>query len=500
MSNTQYSACTDLGNADRFIQKHGDKVRYLQDLGRWPFWDGTRWKPVHYAKIFGMARKTVKAIYDEARDCDNKDTARALAAHAIRSESFGRIQSMISVVSRTEPVSTSSDLFDTDPRKINCRNGVVDLGTGELTAHKPNQLIIKQAQVSYDPKATCPRFERFLNEIFLDDQELMEYFLRTLGYALTGETVQQKVFIWYGLGANGKTTLSETLLTILGDYAGPTEIDMLLSSDRSQVRLLESVGKLKGMRLAIASETDSTRRFSESMVKRLSGEETLSGAVLTKGKFEFAPTHKLTLLVNHLPGVKDGSHSIWRRLVPIPFRRKFTAKEIDPYLKQTLLRERDGIFAKLVLAAGRYLKDGLGPVPKCITDLSDEYRERNDVLGRFVKECLEPNRSADAPAREVYRAYENWCGQHGITPVSEAFFSDGMLEREIPKRRKSAGMVYVGYGLRTANKASLGAKSEMDAKPMFKSPYGGISWLDVENMTPEQEEAHYEGVLEKLRW
>ena len=313
-------ACTDLGNADRFIHRYGDRVRYLEDLGRWLFWDSTRWKLVHYSKIFGMARKTVKSIYDEARDCNVKPVARDLAAHALRSESYGRIRSMIDSVSKTEPVATSSDKFDTDTRKINCRNGVVDLVTGTIEDHRPRQCIIKQARVNYNPDATCPRFDRFLGEIFENDKELIEYFMRTTGYSITGETVQQKVFIWYGLGANGKTTLSETLMAILGDYAGPTEIDMLLSSDKSQVRLLESVGKLKGMRLAIASETDSTRKFSESMVKRLSGEETLTGAVLTKGAFPFSPTHKLTLLVNYLPGVKDGSHSIWRRLVPISFQ------------------------------------------------------------------------------------------------------------------------------------------------------------------------------------
>jgi putative DNA primase/helicase len=464
-------ACTDLGNADRFIHRYGDKVRYLEDIGRWLFWDGTRWKLVQFSKIFGMARKTVKSIYDEARDSVVKPVARDLAAHALRSERYGRIRSMIDAVSKTEPVSTSSDRFDTDPRKINCRNGVVDLATGELEEHKPRQNVIKQARVNYNPDAKCPRFDRFLAEIFENDNELIEYFLRTAGYSITGETVQQKVFIWYGLGANGKTTLAETLLTILGDYSGPTEIDMLLSTDKSQVRLLESVGKLKGMRLTIASETDSTRKFSESMVKRLSGEETLTGAVLTKGSFPFTPTHKLTLLVNHLPGVKDGSHSIWRRLVPIPFKRKFEEHEIDPYLKQTLLSERDGIFAKLVSAAGRYLKDGLGETPTCITELSDQYRERNDLLGRFIKECLVLDATGDTPSRETHGAYEDWCRQQGLTPVSEAFFSDGMTERGITKKRKTAGMFYLGYRLAAETKD----KTEADRRFEY-APYAGLKW------------------------
>ena len=381
-------ACTDLGNGDRFVNMHGGTVRYIEKTGTWLLWIGSRWKPVHYGAIFKLAKKTVKRIYAEARDAP-QGNHRDLARWAVSSENEGRIRAMISVASKSDPISADVEDFDRDKRKVNCLNGIVDLETGELTGHKPRQLVIKQARVEYKPDATCPRFDRFLNEVFLEDKQLIEYVLRMLGYALTGETVEQKVFIWYGIGANGKTTLSETLLTILGGYAKPTELDMLLSGDRSQVRLLESVGKLKGIRLAIASETDSTRKFAENMVKRLSGEETLTGAVLTKGQFDFIPTHKIMVLVNHLPGVKDGSHSIWRRLVPIPFQRKFTGAEIDPYLKETLLNEKEGIFATLVKAAGRYLKFGLGTEPRCISELSDEYRENNDVLGRFIKECLE---------------------------------------------------------------------------------------------------------------
>ena len=150
---------------------------------------------------------------------------------------------------------TSINEFDRDKTKINCLNGIVDLKTGEITRQTPSDLVMKQMPVAYQRHARCPKFDKFLHDIFNGDTELIQYIQRALGYTITGQTNEQKFFIAYGTGANGKSTLFETILHVLGDYGRAAEFDTFLSQDYSNTRVMEGIAKLMGIRFAITSET-----------------------------------------------------------------------------------------------------------------------------------------------------------------------------------------------------------------------------------------------------
>lgn len=439
--------CTDIGNGERFVHKHGAELRHIEETGQWLKWTGSRWKPVPPSQIWGLAKKVSKSIHNEARDAKEQGETRQLSAWAAQSGNESKLRSMISMASKSEPVSVSMDDFDTNPYWINCQNCVVDLKTGNSVDHDPEMYVSKQARAEYHPHAGCERWSAFLDQIFPNDPELISYMQKCMGYAITGEVGEQRLMIWYGLGANGKTTLAETLISILGDYAKPIDMDLLLSNDKSQVRTLESIGSLKGIRLAVASETESTKSLAVAQVKRITGGETLIGAAMHKGQFHFPPTHQIIMLSNHLPMVKDGSHSIWRRILPVPFGARFTGKDINPRLKDELLSERDGIFAWLVRGAVRYYAEGLGEPPQRVRELSEQYQDSNDVLGRFIRDQLIADPKGEIPAQRLYAVYDGWCGRCMETPVPSNFFPSGLKERGIERKRLTRGMVYLGYRL-----------------------------------------------------
>jgi putative DNA primase/helicase len=458
---------TDTGNSQRFVDRNKGMVLYLTEESRWIGWDGTRWASIGKT-INELAKDTVKSIYDEARDCNNRQGQVELSNWAKRSQQRHLIESMLDLSKGALEAHVSD--FDNDFEKLNCENGIVWLPYGSLEHHHPGQLVTKKANVNFEPSAKCPTWNKFLRDIFLGDEELIAFFKRAIGYTATGHTKEDCLFIAYGLGANGKTTLFETLLEILGDYGRSTEFNSFLSTDKTDVRNREAIGMLKGIRFAIASETDSNRKWNEALIKKLTGGDTLIGAKLHGSSYEFKPTHKLWFQANHLPNAKDASHGFWRRPIVIPFNAKFEGRAIDPNLKQKLLAEREGIFAWIVQGAIEYFRYGLGQRPRACLEATAQYREANDILSKFIREKLEPAYGATIGVDPTYRLYEEWCASEREEPVPLKFFTRYMEERGVTTRRTRGCRVFYGYTKNEKPSVSMKPQGEVLAALPFAPP------------------------------
>ena len=443
--------CTDVGNMERFIAHHQNKLRYVPERKSWVVWDGGKWSHHKEAEVFQMALDTTRSIYDEAKICEIDEGRKKLTNWAYSSSSNHRINTMLTMSQRHKSLVTSINEFDRDKTKINCLNGIVDLKTGEITRQTPSDLVMKQMPVAYQRHARSPKFNKFLHDIFNGDTELIQYIQRALGYTITGQTNEQKFFIAYGTGANGKSTLFETILHVLGDYGRAAEFDTFLSQDYSNTRVMEGIAKLMGIRFALASETDSTRRFSEGLIKRVSGGDTLTGSHLYGSSFEFIPEFKLWLQANHVPMAKDGSHGFWRRVQVLPFARKFNKTEIDQSLPQRLLDEKTGVLAWLVRGAMGWFKhselnhnsSGLG---RCaaVEEATAVYRSDHDLFGQFMLDCLEDSPGETVAAGDLYEIYTNWCQDKGDQyPCGINIFGSRLQERGVQKKRKNTGIVYL---------------------------------------------------------
>jgi len=370
---------------------------------------------------------------------------------AVTSQSESKTRAMLNMAANHPELLTSASAFDKDKMKLNCLNGVVDLTTGKLLERDPNDLHTKLVNVEFDPDAKCPVFIKFLAQVTCYDHYLFEWLQRALGYALTGSVQEQVLFICYGVGANGKSTLLETVSKILGDYSTNVDFELFLANQKSDVRIMEAVGEMKGTRLALASEVDSAKRFNESLVKRLTGGDTLRGTKLHTGAFQFEPNHKLFFLTNHLPFARDGSHGLWRRIMIIPFNAKFEGEALDSTLPDKLWAEREGILAWLVRGTKEWVDTlnrnggttGLGPC-EAVDIAVHQYRLDNDHTTSFIDECLVlEDGVGSVGARELYTAYQSWWrDNHDVEIPSEAIFSRRMEERGLKKRRTKAGVVY----------------------------------------------------------
>jgi putative DNA primase/helicase len=424
---------TDLGNSERFISRHGHDVLYCYAWGKWLVWTRARWERDDAGKVHRLGKATVRSMYHEAGDIENEKERKALAEHAKRSEAEARIRAMLELAKSEQPV--SAEELDVRPWFINVENGTVDLRTGALRRHRQEDLITKLAPVKYDPDAKAPTWTTFLERI-LPDEELRAFVQRAVGYSATGDTSEQCMFINHGGGANGKSTFQETIAAALGDYAMRAPTEMLLAKRAGGIP--NDVARLKGARFVAASETEEGRRLAESLIKDLTGQDTITARFMRAEWFDFKPTHKLWLSTNHKPEISGTDSAIWRRIRLVPWSVTIPPGEQDKKLPAKLRAELPGILAWIVRGCLEWQREGLQP-PDEVRRATGRYRAEMDVLAAFIDDECIVSEHARAGATALYTAYKTWCDENGEQPESQRRFGGRLKERGFESGRMTAG-------------------------------------------------------------
>lgn len=430
--NRQFENCTDLGNAERIVRYHGKDMHYCNSLG-WLVWDGRRWKRSESGEIEQRAKNTVRSIYAEAASCSNGDMRKALASHAKRSESESRIRAMISLAQSEPAVPLTINRLDANPWLLNVGNGTLNLKYGTLQNHKREDLITKLIPTYYDPQAECPLWLKFQERITAGDAELIKFKPKRLGYALTGDTSEQCLFIDYGTGSNGKTTETKTALRLLGEYAYQCPIETFLFSKGDKIP--NDVARLAGARLVIASEMEKGRRLAESLIKQLTGGDRIAARFLHKEYFEFTPEFKIWLTVNHKPTIWGTDHAIWRRIRLVPFTVTIPDEEQDETLGDRLAEELPGILSWAVDGLNLWHKERLGK-PEAIKKATENYKTEMDLIGGFLADRCEIDPEGEVTASELYETYKKWAEENGERPMSQRRLAESLQERGFHNDRK----------------------------------------------------------------
>jgi putative DNA primase/helicase len=437
---------TDLGNAERFVARHGEDVRYCYPWGKWLVWTGSRWERDDAGRVHRLAKETVRAIYAEAAAAEDEDHRKALAQHATRSEAEAKIRAMLELAKSEVPV--SPDELDADPWLLNAPNGTIDLRSGELRPHRREDLLTKMSGAEYDPDAPAPSWAAFLERV-LPGEELRGFVRRASGYSATGDTSEQCMFINHGPGANGKSTFQEALAAALGDYAMRTPTETLLAKRAGGVP--NDVARLKGARFVAASETEEGRRLAESLVKDLTGQDTISARFMRAEWFDFKPTHKLWLSTNHKPEIRGTDVAIWRRIRLIPWAVTIPPAKQDRKLAEKLRDELPGVLAWAVGGCLEWRREGLRP-PDDVRRATAAYRAEMDILGAFLGECCALDTESSVAAKDLYSAYKLWCDENGEKPETQRRFGSRLTERgdfERYRGGKSGGHRWRGVELLT---------------------------------------------------
>lgn len=438
---SQIEHLTDLGNARRLVAEHGLDLRFCFPQGSWYVWDGRHWLRDDTAEVVRRAKQTVAGIYVAAGSVTSEEKRKDLGKHATRSEANQKLRAMVELA-RSEPdIPILPEDLDRSPMLLNVANGTLDLRTADLRPHRRSDLLTRLIEVHYDPNATCPIWEAFLNRIFAGNASLIGFVRRAIGYSLTGNTGEQVMFFLFGTGANGKSTLLNILLFLLGPYGRQVEPNLLLMR-RSEVHPT-GLSDLEGARFAVAMEIEDGGRLAESLVKQMTGGDRLTARRMNSDFREFWPTHKIWLGANHKPGVGGTDYAIWRRICLIPFDVTISPKEQDPSLSDKLKEELPGILAWGVRGCIEWQTEGLC-VPDEVQRATDSYRDEEDILADFLKACCLEQPSATVGSTDLFEAYRQWTGSQ----ISQKALAKRLKEKGFERGRKNSGAYWRGLGLR----------------------------------------------------
>lgn len=437
---------TDIGNGRRFIWRYGDDVVNVARVG-WHVWDGRRFREDEDGSgVRPLAQKTAEFIDDEAILLEASDSERVaiedgrIAVEEMKTlgkpqkewtaeqidkhddlqarinrmkeadkERKGRMSSRHGHAKSSAGTSKINNMLteaaphcarmvkdlNTDLYAFNTETGTVRFVLGNdrrwgirLDPHRQRDFITKLAPVPFDPDALAPVFDLFLRTV-MPDAEMRGFLQRFFGYCLLGLTSEHCLLFFYGSGRNGKSTLAELMLDLVGDYAASMSIDSFSGDhQRKGSDATPDLARLPGVRLVTAEEPEQGVKLKGALIKKMTGGTKMDVRKLNQEFFEMTPHFKIVISGNHKPIIVDDSDGMWARVHMIPFDVQISKEKIDRDLPHKLRAEKAGVLAWMVRGAIDYLTDGLRP-PKAVIDATEEYRQDSDPIGDFIRNGCE---------------------------------------------------------------------------------------------------------------
>ncbi len=433
---------TDVANAKRLAAQHGCNMRFTAERG-WLTYDGRRWLADEKGvRVQGFAKATALSLYAEIQGSFHQ---KAAFTHARRSQSRAAIDNMVKLVRDEAGIPVGLNDFDVDPNLLNVANGTIHLETGQLHAHRREDLITNIVDIPFDPTAECELWDAFLWRIIDRNDELYAYLRRLTGYLLVGDTSEQSLHFLYGSGANGKSVFCDILMKLLGDYAIVVSPNIIMTKQHEGIP--NDIARLRGVRAALMNETSQGSKFNESKLKDLTGGDALTARFLNQEFFDFFPTHKLIIRGNYKPAIQGTDDGIWRRLHLIPFSVHIPPAERDLNLSKKLIQELPGILQWALRGHREWREVGLRP-PTIVMDAVREYRAESDTLGQFIDEHCVLRSLAQVKSSFFFEHYQIFCQKSGERSMSHKELPNEMRKRGFNPKRTKAYSVFEGIEFR----------------------------------------------------
>lgn len=437
-SNPRYQR-DEIGIGNAFADYFKPIARFNGDRNVWYVYDGKVWQPDENSlAVAELAKYLADELYTFALTIRDEDTRNRYIKRVQKLQQRKHRKTMVEDAKSVYPIRMSA--FDSNEYLFNLENGTLDLCTLEFHEHDPKDFITKISHINYDPEATCPRWNQFIDEVMVGRKNVGRYLQKAIGYALSGDTSLECLFIMFGpTTRNGKTTTIETILRVMGEYGRSAKPDMLATNYfRGQSNgSSDDVARLAGARFVGISEMEQKLTINASLTKQLTGNGSITARFLYEGYFEFHLQAKIFIDTNHLPNVTDRTLFESGRLKIIPFTRHFEDHEQDKTLKTTLMKPENlsGILNWCIEGYKLYKSEGLNE-PDEVKAATEEYRVDSDRIAQFMQQCLKKEKGSEIKASNVYSRYKEWCCDNGFKyESSQNFYKRLSLEYRIVKRR-----------------------------------------------------------------
>jgi len=444
--NSRYSS-GDIGFGRLYADIFKDVARYVPERKKWYIYEGKRW----VADIGSlMAMELCKDLAD----------AMVIYTASIKEEAtrkyFLDVCKKWSQRHFREIYPVALESFDKNRYLLNCNNGTLELDTKRFREHKSSDYLTKICHVDYEPDSASERFDKFIGEIMSGDMERARFLQKALGYGIGGDTKYECMFFLYGeLTRNGKGTLMESCLSVVGNYGRAVRPETIAQKHNANSQSpSEDVARLSGVRFANISEPSRGLVLNAAQVKSMTGNDTLNARFLNENSFDFKPQFKLYINTNYLPVISDTTLFSSGRIVIIPFNRHFEEWEQDKSLKAEFAKPtvQSAILNWLVKGYQLLQSEGF-KAPQSVIDATESYSHESDKMARFVEERLTKDNSSEIRTAALYDTYKTWCYDNGCYQENSRNFNHelrkiGTVVRRRPKSGDGKTTLLIGFKLK----------------------------------------------------
>jgi putative DNA primase/helicase len=511
----KYARENHYGDALLFARAFAGQVCYDTSRKMWYLWHGHYWKEDTSGYIKTIISAHLSSVYLRGiTELNNKQLAEYRRQEEqdknedeqqeVLSENIARIKAKVALITKkagdlrkarynkdvlyfamsVKNVAVDGGIWDKNPFLLGVANGVVDMRTGLCHDGKPEEYIRSVAPTEWRGlKASCPRFEQFLEEIFellpeeqmqasyadwtsmSDEQKatamkeqrdiLLQFIRRLLGYATSGLSKEAVFSVFYGEeGRNGKDTIFRQLQEVLGnDIASAVSSDVILDTGKhTGGAATPHLCDLQHKRIVWCSETKRGDTIDIAQLKLVTGGGTIPVRALFQHQSSFNPSHTLFLMTNNKPHASPKDDSFWTRAALIEFCMRFVDKpeafnerKRDINLESKLEEEHSGILAYLVRGFMEYQKIGLQR-PDMVLNATKKYRRFEDDIQFFIDECCIIGKEYQIKGMALYKAYKEWALGSFAKPMNVQFFS-AEVAKKYKKAHTNNGNVFYGIGL-----------------------------------------------------
>lgn len=424
--------------SDEWVAHWAQDWRYQPKHDRWLHWNGNTWEEDELNGKYDLARKLT-------REALSWQASAALTPGGRRALNSAKQAGNIVVILRYRPeIAVRHDHFDRDPWALATPAGVVNLRDGSMHASAREQYCSRACNVS--PEVGDPElWLKCLDEWFGGDAELLRYIQCLCGYWLTGTTKEKQFAFLFGRGDTGKSVFVSTIMHVMGTYAQGASMDTF--TETMHEAHPEAIAVMQGARLITAPETEQGRKFKQSLIKQMTGDDAMRARHMYGKSFEFRSNAKICIYGNHQPHVRSIDEAFRRRLHIIPMPHHVPPERQDKGLEEKLRAEAGKILSWMIAGCLEWHAIGGLPIPAVIVKAVDEYAAMQDSFGAFCDECLETG-AGFVSNKDLYRVYSKYCEENGSDKTSAKTMFEAMRAKGFEATKMTGTRGFRGARLR----------------------------------------------------
>ena len=444
----------DMDVAELFGILYKNKMHYVPEKKTYYIFNGKKWVPdIEHIQVKSYSKDFVKSILAYILEHDKENTEEIFYYNSYLG--FKKRANLLEDCKTVSPLSIEQ--FDTSPHLFNCQNGTLRLDTNEFYEHNAEDFLSQIANVEYKENATCERWEEFISEIMDGDSACIEFLQMICGLFLTSYTDEECFFLFYGIGGrNGKSTLCDTLLYLMGDYAKAANSSSITrKTGNNRTAPNEDLARLRGCRLLSITGADEELSIDTKLIKSLTKHDPITARFPYQNSFEYNPKFKIIISTNYLPRINDSRIFASNEMILLPFPVHFPLGNEDPALKAFFCQPENlsGIFNWCLEGLEKYmtlrhtssqrLKYYL---PKKVKERIEECKQEQDfsLVATFIEKNLLKDEDNNISVKEVFRTYSKWCKEKDYPRCNYRSFIRELRKQKTLTRR-SEGFVILGH-------------------------------------------------------